>query len=227
MEVAVKSIEFPTPTTPSKTALPGSSPSAGPPQLSRYTVVHIKQDGKWLMASVREASVELPSNFARVEGLDWLVGTWKAERDGTAMHTTVRWIANKSFLEREYTVRKDGIAMSSGQADHRLGSEGRADPLLVVRCRRRTRHGTLDCHARRLADRIVRRAARRHADFVARSADSRSGRRQRARLAIGGADARAGLRCPIRPRSCSIALRRRSRPETDLRRRAHQPMTSR
>ena len=78
-------------------------------------MVHVKQDGKWLMASVREASIELPSNFARVEGLGWLVGTWKAERDGTAMHTTVRWIANKSFLERDYTIRKDGIAVSSGK----------------------------------------------------------------------------------------------------------------
>ena len=96
--------------------MPRSRPeNAGPPQASRYTVVHVKQDGKWLMASVREASIELPSNFARVEGLGWLVGTWKAERDGTAVHTTVRWIANKSFLEREYTVRKDGIAVSSGK----------------------------------------------------------------------------------------------------------------
>src|SRR5208282_1498128 len=88
---------------------------AGSPQASRYTVVHVKQDGKWLMASEREASIELPSNFARVESLDWLVGTWKAERDGKAVHTTVRWIANKSFLERDYTIRQDGIAVSSGK----------------------------------------------------------------------------------------------------------------
>jgi len=30
------------------------------------------------------------------------------------MTTTVRWIANKSFLQREYTTRKDGIIASSG-----------------------------------------------------------------------------------------------------------------
>ena len=33
----------------------------------------------------------------------------------TAIRTTIRWIANKSFLEREYTIRKDGIAVSSGR----------------------------------------------------------------------------------------------------------------
>ena len=162
-------------------------------RLSRYTVVHVKQDGKWLMASVREASIELPSNFARVEGLGWLVGTWKAERDGTAMHTTIRWIANKSFLEREYTIRKDGIAVSSGKQIIGWDPEGQADPLVVVRRLRRTWHGTLDGHARWLADRVVRRAARRHADRVARSADSRPGRRQRARLAIGRAERGRGL----------------------------------
>ncbi|MGO9115363.1 MAG: SgcJ/EcaC family oxidoreductase [Thermoguttaceae bacterium] len=116
MEVAVKSIEFPTPTTAIEDGVAQvEAEHAGPPQASRYTAVHIKQDGKWLMASVREASIELPSNFARVEGLVWLVGTWTAERDGTTVHTTIRWIANKSFLEREYTTRKDGMAVSSGR----------------------------------------------------------------------------------------------------------------
>ena len=116
MEVSVKSIEFPTPTTAIEDGVAQvDAEHAGPPQASRYTAVHIKQDGKWLMASVREASIELPSNFARVEGLAWLVGSWTAQRDGTTIHTTIRWIANKSFLERDYTIRKDGIVVSSGK----------------------------------------------------------------------------------------------------------------
>jgi uncharacterized protein (TIGR02246 family) len=116
MEVAVKSIEFPTPTTAIEDGIAQvEAEHAGPPQASRYTAVHIKQDGKWLMASVREAGIELPSNFARVEGLAWLVGTWTAHRDATTVHTTIRWIANKSFLERDYTIRKDGITVSSGK----------------------------------------------------------------------------------------------------------------
>jgi uncharacterized protein (TIGR02246 family) len=116
MEVAVKSIEFPTPTVAIEDGMAQVVSQDGPaPQVSRYTAVHVKQDGKWLMASVREASMELASGFPRVESLGWLVGTWKADRDGTEVHTTIRWIANKSFLERDYTVRKDGISVSSGQ----------------------------------------------------------------------------------------------------------------
>ncbi len=116
MEVSVKSIDFPTPTTAIEDGIAQVvSENGGPPQASRYTVMHIKQDGMWLMASEREASIELPSNFARVEGLAWLVGTWTAKRDAKTVRTTVRWIANKSFLERDYTIRKDGIAVSSGK----------------------------------------------------------------------------------------------------------------
>ena len=116
IEVAVKSIEFPTPTTAIEDGISQvDADNAGPPQASRYTVVHVKQEGKWLMASVREASIELPSNFARVASLGWLAGSWSAQRDGAAVHTTIRWIANKSFLEREYSVRKDGIVVSSGR----------------------------------------------------------------------------------------------------------------
>ena len=116
MEVAVKSIEFPSPSTAIEDgAAQVVVERAGPPRASRYTVVHVKQDGKWLMASVRESSIELPSNYARVQGLEWLVGTWKAERDGTSLQTTVRWIANNSFLERDFTIRKDGIPFSLGK----------------------------------------------------------------------------------------------------------------
>ena len=138
MEVAVQSIEFPTPTTAIEDGIAQvESKYAGPPQASRYTVVHVKQDGKWLMASVREANIELPSNFARVEGLGWLVGNWKAERDGTAIHTTIRWIANKSFLEREYKVRKGGIVISSGKQIIGWDPKAATNPLVVVRCLRR------------------------------------------------------------------------------------------
>jgi uncharacterized protein (TIGR02246 family) len=39
-------------------AVLGSIP-AGPPAFSRYTAVHVKQDGQWLMAAVRDTRVEV------------------------------------------------------------------------------------------------------------------------------------------------------------------------
>ena len=116
ISVAVKSIEFPAPTVAVEDGVSQvTAQHAGPAQVARYTAVHVKVDGKWLVASVRETSVELPSNFAKIEDLGWLAGTWTAKRDGNTVRTTIRWIANNSFLEREYTVANDGIVTSSGR----------------------------------------------------------------------------------------------------------------
>jgi uncharacterized protein (TIGR02246 family) len=114
--VAVKSVEFPAPTVAIEDGITQvTAQHAGPAQVARYTAVHLKLDGKWLLASVRETNVELPSNFDKIESLGWLVGAWTATRDGTTVRTTVRWIANNSFLEREYSVATDGIVTTSGR----------------------------------------------------------------------------------------------------------------
>ena len=161
MEVAVKSIEFPTPTTAIEDGITQvEAENAGPPQASRYTVVHIKQDGKWLMASVRESSIELPSNFARVESLGWLVGPGRP--NATERHPHHDSLDRQQELPGTRVHDPQGRhCRFLGQADHRLGSESPANSLVVVRCLRRTWHGTLGGHARRLADRIVRRNAQR------------------------------------------------------------------
>jgi uncharacterized protein (TIGR02246 family) len=114
--VAVKSIEFPAPGVAIEDGISQvEAQHAGPAQVARYSAVHVKLDGKWLVASVRESNVELPSNFDKVESLAWLVGTWTAQRDGNKVRSTVRWIANNSFLEREYSVSTDGIVTTSGR----------------------------------------------------------------------------------------------------------------
>ena len=66
------------------------------------------------MTSVRESSVAVPSNYFRLQDLEWLLGTWEAKSADTVVRSEIRWIANKSFLERKYAVKKDGIEYSSG-----------------------------------------------------------------------------------------------------------------
>lgn len=79
-------------------------PPAGVPGFSKYTAIHVKVDGKWLMASVRDTHVESPSSFKNVADLEWLIGTWIAEVHGSVTESVCRWIANKSFVERAYTI---------------------------------------------------------------------------------------------------------------------------
>ncbi len=78
-------------------------PPAGVPGFSKYTAVHVKVDGKWLMASVRDTHVESPSAFRNIADLQWLIGTWIAEEHGNRTESVCRWVANKSFVERRYT----------------------------------------------------------------------------------------------------------------------------
>ena len=46
--------------------------------MSQYTAVHVRKDGKWLTANLRDTRVELPPDLGQLEDLDWLVGTWTA-----------------------------------------------------------------------------------------------------------------------------------------------------
>jgi len=115
IEIAIESIEFPTATMAVEDGLSrvivGRSAH---PVASRYTAVHVLEDGKWRMATVRESAVDLPSSYAAVKDLEWMVGDWKIVRDHTTVENHVHWIANKSFLEREYFVREKGMTTSSG-----------------------------------------------------------------------------------------------------------------
>jgi len=87
----------------------GSSAVTATPQaapiLGRYTVVHVKRDGVWQMASVRELKAEPAAAADPLADLAWMVGTWHAEHLGAEMEIDVRWLANKAFVEATYSQR--------------------------------------------------------------------------------------------------------------------------
>ena len=115
MQVAIKSIEFPTPTTAIEDGMAQVlTKDNAPPSASRYTAVHVLENGHWFMASVRESSIPVASNFDQLQGLGWLVGNWELKADGAQVASRIRWIANKSFLQRDFSVHRDGLLASSG-----------------------------------------------------------------------------------------------------------------
>ncbi len=89
-------------------------PPAGAPAIGKYTVVHVKIGGKWLMSTVRETRLETPSAYRNVADLEWLIGVWTAEEQGAKTESVCRWVANKSFVERTYTVTQADGATASG-----------------------------------------------------------------------------------------------------------------
>ena len=114
IEVKVQSVEVPSPAVAIEDGAVTVFTKDAPPSSSRYTAVHVQQNGKWLMATVRESHVDAPSNYGRLQALEFLVGRWQAKSDDAQVDTDIRWVANKSFLMRNYTVRRAGAIASSG-----------------------------------------------------------------------------------------------------------------
>ena len=141
-------------TRPWKTAWPGVMTKDGtPPVASRYTAVHVRQGGKWLMASVRESGIELPSNYDQLQDFEWLVGTWETKADDTAVHTTVRWLPGQEFPGARVSVLKGGVQESSGLQIIGWDAQAGKVRLLVLRLLGRPRHGPVDARGRWLAHR--------------------------------------------------------------------------
>jgi uncharacterized protein (TIGR02246 family) len=81
------------------------------PAANRYSVLHVREGGKWLMALVREWPVEAAS----LHDLEWLIGTWSAKSDDTDVQTTYEWVWKKSFIRVEFTIRQKGRTLSGFQ----------------------------------------------------------------------------------------------------------------
>jgi uncharacterized protein (TIGR02246 family) len=74
----------------------------GEPAATRYSILHVREGGKWLMAVVREWQAEAVS----LRDLEWLIGTWVAKRDDAEVQTTYAWLWDKSFLRVEFTIHQ-------------------------------------------------------------------------------------------------------------------------
>ncbi len=86
-----------------ETIAPGETPEYG-----RYTVLHVKRDGKWLMAMARDTAGEPPTNHERLEPLAWLVGEWLDDGGSSVVRTHCDWSPDGNFLLQEMTIQVEG-----------------------------------------------------------------------------------------------------------------------
>ncbi|WP_161604739.1 YybH family protein [Roseiconus nitratireducens] len=82
--------------------------------MSRYTAVHGKSDGKWLMTSVRDSPVEVSEAQRNAADLAWLIGNWVAEEQGVRIESACRWVAGDHFIKRDYTTTLVDGTQTSG-----------------------------------------------------------------------------------------------------------------
>lgn len=87
------------------------------PSRSPYAIVHIKREGKWHLASVRDFPEE-DSDTPRdhLNDLAWLVGNWVDESRDGRVETACRWSEDGNFLLQDYTVKtRNGDVMKGIQ----------------------------------------------------------------------------------------------------------------
>jgi hypothetical protein len=74
-------------------------PDNAPPSQARYTNIHVKKDGQWVLQSVREAPYTPPGNYEHLRGLEWAIGEWIDEGDGPEVgYVTFEWSPEGNFI---------------------------------------------------------------------------------------------------------------------------------
>ncbi|MGH7135313.1 MAG: hypothetical protein ACREHD_06205, partial [Pirellulales bacterium] len=88
---------------------------------SRYTVLHAREDGNWLIVSSRDVvnPNDRVSPHEHLKQLAWLEGDWVEEGGDSLVSTSYRWDESKNFLLNEYAVKVAGQTTMRG--NQRIG----------------------------------------------------------------------------------------------------------
>jgi uncharacterized protein (TIGR02246 family) len=86
-----------------ETLAPGEAP-----EYDRYTVLHVKRDGKWLMALARDEEGPAPTGHEQLRPLAWLVGEWIDDGGSAVVSSSCRWSEDGNFLLQEFKLQLDG-----------------------------------------------------------------------------------------------------------------------
>lgn len=116
IEINIDSIRFISPGVAVEDGTTTVSPSGGAdPINSHYTAVHVKANGKWLAASVRDrAPKDRRQHHVQLQQLGWLRGDWVDEGEDSLVIFACEAVDGGNFLLRKFTIQVAGQAAMSG-----------------------------------------------------------------------------------------------------------------
>jgi uncharacterized protein (TIGR02246 family) len=85
----------------------------GEPTAARYSVVHARRDGKWVMVVGRDMPY-VAANGDYLKDLEWMIGEWKADGIRSGLQIKSEWLAGRNFIKNTYTTTADGKTMLTG-----------------------------------------------------------------------------------------------------------------
>jgi uncharacterized protein (TIGR02246 family) len=108
-EVFVDSVRFLGPDLAVEAGSTRETPGPGEtPEYDRYTVLHVKRDGKWQMALARDEEGEPPTAHERLRPLAWLVGDWVDDGGSVVVVSSCRWSDDGNYLLQEFDLQVQG-----------------------------------------------------------------------------------------------------------------------
>jgi uncharacterized protein (TIGR02246 family) len=109
IEIFVESIRFLGPDLAMEVGMTKETLAPGePPEIDRYTVLHVKRDGKWQMALARDEEGPPPSAHEQLKPLAWLVGEWMDDGGSTVVWSACRWSNDGNFLLQDFRLQVNG-----------------------------------------------------------------------------------------------------------------------
>lgn len=94
------------------------------PRIQQYSLLMVREDGKWLMASIKEWD----SDEAELKELGWLIGSWEAKQGEVEVHANYEWFGDNAFIRSNITLTIGGRTRSAMQV---IGKDPRTDELHV------------------------------------------------------------------------------------------------
>ncbi len=86
-----------------------------PPTAARYTIVHVKTEGQWYLASVRDAVAASSTNASHLQPIEWLLGNWIEESaKGEQLEVAYSWAENQNFIASSYAFTSKGMPLTGG-----------------------------------------------------------------------------------------------------------------
>lgn len=109
IEVFVDSIRFLGPDLAVEVGTTKETPAPNePPEYDRYTVIHVKRDGKWQMALARDEEGPPGTVHEQLRPLAWLVGEWIDDDGSAVVRSSCRWSEDGNFLLQDFKLQLDG-----------------------------------------------------------------------------------------------------------------------
>ena len=103
---------------------------------SRFSAIVVREQGTWVLSSVRETAVSVPQSVSRpsspLDQLQWLVGSWEDVSEDLVASTHCSWNAGRTFLTRSHVAAPEAHGAGGDGIPALLPADGSAREISEI-----------------------------------------------------------------------------------------------